>query len=957
MNAPLQLRTLGALDLVAPNGQPLNSVLSQPRRTALLVYLVLARPRGLQRREALLSMFSPERGDRAARDLLNTNLSRLRASLGAEAVVTRGNEEVGIDAARIACDAIAFEEALDDGRLEDALALYRGDFLAGFHVTGAQDFEEWVERERSRLRNRAADAALTLAESRAGARDPVGARQFVDRWSDLSSGDEVQLQRAITVLGVIGDHATALDRYATFARHMRDEYGAEPSESTRALVENLQRLEPASPVEPRVAGALPASDEPAGAPAAAYHRWWLARVAAMIVGLVVIGTLVTRFGPGGTPISPPTDTKGVAVLPFTVRGGPAITYLGEGLAEILAARLDGMGDLRAVDSNLLFTHTSGLDQSAPVDLGRSAVSRFGARYFVTGSITGVGDRLELNATLHEPDGEPLARAQAVAAEADVLTAVDELVRQLVSGQVGGANVQMLREAAVTTRSLAALKAYLEGERAFRENRLSDMRAAIERAVAEDSTFALAHYRLAVVYESIGSNDLVLRSIERATRYQDQLSERHRLLVQALHANWRGDYAEADEAYRRAITRYPDNLEAWERLAELQFHRLPQLGHPFTEAREGFERTLSLDPGNVNALYHLTRIAAAEGRTAQLDTLTRAALESAVVDQAIELRAVRAFLDGDSAQQRASILDMRSLVPTTQRVIAVRVASYTGRVGDAATMLADMTPPATPENRVLFQLQSADFAAAAGRFGEARTQLRQVAARAPVLALAMEASHAILPFAPLDTAELLDLRRRVALWDVSPAGVDRVTGVLNVPEASRPGLRRFLIGALSVRLGDAAGATAQADSLAADSEAARVGLPALLDALVHVAAGRGAEALRALDAMPPGEPELGLARQDALARYLRGTLLRDVGRDDEADGWLGSFGDINGWDLAFLAPGALQRAEIAEQRGDTAAAAHHSARALTLWADPDPELRPLLARAAERLRQLSGETPR
>ena len=68
MRAPIRLTTFGTVELVGPDGRVAHSVLSQPRRTALLVYLAAARPRGLQRRDSLLAMFWAESSERAARD-------------------------------------------------------------------------------------------------------------------------------------------------------------------------------------------------------------------------------------------------------------------------------------------------------------------------------------------------------------------------------------------------------------------------------------------------------------------------------------------------------------------------------------------------------------------------------------------------------------------------------------------------------------------------------------------------------------------------------------------------------------------------------------------------------------------------------------------------------------------------------------------------------------------------
>ena len=67
----------------------------------------------------------------------------------------------------LGCDAVDFERLLDAGEPEQALSLYHGDFLEGFHVDDvAAEYEEWVERTRARLRRRAGSAAWSSAAAR-----------------------------------------------------------------------------------------------------------------------------------------------------------------------------------------------------------------------------------------------------------------------------------------------------------------------------------------------------------------------------------------------------------------------------------------------------------------------------------------------------------------------------------------------------------------------------------------------------------------------------------------------------------------------------------------------------------------------------------------------------------------------------------------------------------------------
>jgi len=151
------------VELRAPDNRVLDAVLAQPKRVALLVYLATARPVGFHRRDRLVALFWPELDDARARDALSQALRFLRQSLGSEVIVTRGADEIGVDAAQLWCDATAFRAAIDSGQPGDAVRLYDGDFLDGFFAEEASGFTEWVEAERASLREVAARGARKLA--------------------------------------------------------------------------------------------------------------------------------------------------------------------------------------------------------------------------------------------------------------------------------------------------------------------------------------------------------------------------------------------------------------------------------------------------------------------------------------------------------------------------------------------------------------------------------------------------------------------------------------------------------------------------------------------------------------------------------------------------------------------------------------------------------------------------
>jgi DNA-binding transcriptional activator of the SARP family len=232
----IELRALGTLALRDPNGEDLHSVLAQPKRVALLAYLAVARPRGFHRRDTLLALLWPEQDDQHARGALNQALRHLRFALGKEVVPSRGDGEVGIAPEHLRCDAAEFEAAIVAGCLADALGLYRGDLLAGFHVSGCSEFEHWLEEERVWLRCRAARAAAALAYREEARREPVAAGHWARRALALAPDDEGEARNLMELLGRLGDRAGAVQAYEEFARRLRVEYEVEPAPETLAMI-------------------------------------------------------------------------------------------------------------------------------------------------------------------------------------------------------------------------------------------------------------------------------------------------------------------------------------------------------------------------------------------------------------------------------------------------------------------------------------------------------------------------------------------------------------------------------------------------------------------------------------------------------------------------------------------------------------------------------------------------
>ncbi|HEV8355943.1 MAG TPA: serine/threonine-protein kinase [Gemmatimonadales bacterium] len=331
----------------------------------------------------------------------------------------------------------------------------------------------------------------------------------------------------------------------------------------------------------------------------------MAAFGAAAVVLTAIGVaIVRRFTAPAGRISP----TAVAVLPFSVHGLAAAAYLGEGMVDLLSRNLDGAGDLRSIDAGTVLTAARGTARSGgAVDTqsGRATARRVGAGLYVLGSVYGVAGRLRIQAAMYgggdasDTAGSGSAAVSQATVEGDtteVLQLVDRLSADLLANRRRGPAFRLTETAARTSRSLPALKVYLDAERDLRLGKLDSAVAGFQRAVGEDSSFALAHYRLAVAAGWAGRAGLSDAAIERALEYGKRLGERDRRLLTAYAGFRRGAADQAEGEYRAALTEFPDDLEAEFQLANLLNLYNPLRGRPRSEARELYDRVLAVDPG-------------------------------------------------------------------------------------------------------------------------------------------------------------------------------------------------------------------------------------------------------------------------------------------------------------------------------------------------------------------------
>ncbi len=701
----IELHTLGVLDLRATDGREVRAVLQQPKRLGLLAYLAADPPRRFHRRDSLLGLFWPDLDQGHARAALRRSLHFLRGALGAEVVAGRGDEEIRVPDEALWCDAGALDRALRTGDPEGAVALYRGPFLEGLHVEGAaSEFQDWLDRERDRLRRQASDGG----DGADGARRARGAR------------------RGGGALGAPGAGAAARRRVLAAAPARAAGPGRRPARRDPGLrgflpggcsrTSSWIRGRRPAPW-PRASGAAPGPAGPA------------------------------RPGPSRCCRSPSAASQRFA-------------YLGEGMVDLLATKLDHAGAIRTVDPRALLHFLSrsdlGAAEAAGPAGGRAAAEHFGAAHYLLGSVVEAGGRFEATASLYRRDGVATASAGASAqSETDLFELVDELTRQLLASQKIAPGTRLGRIAALTTDSLDALRAYLQGERELRGGRYFDAMDRFQAAVDADPSFALAYYRLAAAAAGCALPELAREFADRSHQHRARLSPHDHLVLSAQRAWLDGAVGEAEALYNTITGTWPDDVEAWFHMGDLLFHLNPLRGRSAAEARQPFERVVALEPDHVGAMVHLARIAAIEQRRDDmLDLIARILRAAPAGDQALAMRALRAHAARDPAGIETVARELESARAITVAIAFADVALYSGDLDGADALARRFIEVArSPELRALCHIQLAHLALARGRPDTAREELALAERLDRTWGLEVRGLLATLPFAPADQAEL------------------------------------------------------------------------------------------------------------------------------------------------------------------------------------------------------------
>jgi TolB-like protein/DNA-binding SARP family transcriptional activator/Flp pilus assembly protein TadD len=625
-----RVRVLGgfALDELPVAAAP---VLLRRRAEAVMAVLAVCGDLGCTR-ERLLALLWPESDEASARVGLRDAIYAIRRALGPGAVPS--GRLLRFDSVVILSDVLAFTQALSSGRPADAVHLYAGPLLDGFHVDDAAEFERWVDGERARLAREYGEALKQLATDaeRNGVWD-----EAVGWWARAVEHDPVNSRlvlQQVRVLAAIGDRVNAIRVAEGHARRLRDEFDLEPDHEIIATIERIRR---GDMPETRGGVLLPALAPPAERlPKAEAPSEPSAAVATpTLVGSPVRNRIETgprrvpRWLPWGTGVAAalglagalwggrlpePTAADGggrrtaVAVLPFrNLSDDSSYAYFAAGLHDELLTQLAKVASLRVVG------RTSVRGYGASETPLRRIGEELGVGSIVDASVQVIGNRLRVTVQLLDPVTEAHLWAESYDRTLDDAFAVQSDIAQRIVTAVGAtvSTVEASSIAAAPTRNPGAYDFYLQGlayhrrPGFLRENVLVAQQL-YEQAIALDSSFALAHATLASVHvttyglrydRSPTRLELARREAEVALRLAPRLPQAHLATGQRLYVA--GTYRDALGELERGLLGAPNDLELWTCIGFVQ----RSLGQ-WDRAIAAFEHARRLDPRDANLSHQL-----------------------------------------------------------------------------------------------------------------------------------------------------------------------------------------------------------------------------------------------------------------------------------------------------------------------------------------------------------------
>ena len=315
----------------------------------------------------------------------------------------------------------------------------------------------------------------------------------------------------------------------------------------------------------------------------------------------------------------PIDPNAVVGFPLATVGGTVDPTDGELVALWIGTALEHTEPLRWSAGWKELEAEGRIDPSRlPMREARRTARQMGARWYIDGDLLPVDSTLTVTLRLHDITTGAVRQesARGTIRNGTIPTATTlalQAVIPLLESLVGP--TRHVELASLSGREPGAIAIWLQGEQQKRAARFEEALTSYRRALAIDSTLAVAASTAAGIVlwttEAHAQADSFARL---ALRHGEGLPPKNLAFTRGIVQFVARDGDAAVASFTAAVTADPRWAEGWMMLGDSYYHLLPTVDNRDSLATAAFRRSVDLDPGFSPALIHLTELTLQRGDT-------------------------------------------------------------------------------------------------------------------------------------------------------------------------------------------------------------------------------------------------------------------------------------------------------------------------------------------------------
>ena len=365
------------------------------------------------------------------------------------------------------------------------------------------------------------------------------------------------------------------------------------------------------------------------------------------------------------------------------------------------------------------------DERLTTELARDLAQRTSSKAVLAGDVAQLGSQyvVTLNA-INAVSGDTIAQDQEQAESKEKVLAALGKAASRMRGKLGEslASVQKLNKPLeeATTSSLAALKAFSEGEETRDKSGDDEAIPFFRHAVELDPNFAWAYARLGTLYGNDGDRGRETEYQTKAYELRDRVTERERFYITAHYYEALGDVPKAIETYELWMKSYPRDA-----IPQLNIGVAYSVLGQYDKALEASHKALDLDPSSQLSYADTAAFFAENNRLDEGKKIQRRAFDAGM--DSVFLRLIQnivAFLEGDTVTIERNV-DWAKGRAGSGNLLATRagMAMYYGKVRESQGFLQQAVEEAkgghSPKRAANYLATAADEEATVGNLKEAK----------------------------------------------------------------------------------------------------------------------------------------------------------------------------------------------------------------------------------------------